>query len=222
MTTTECAPLFDALYGEKEAERVYQMLEGLDPILNEAVQNIAYNYFWELPGLSIRDKSLITVATLFALGKEPQIRPHMIGFLNTGGKVEELLGALLSLSQFDKKLLPNILATLQEILQKKDFSTPSVDFLTKFQLALEDKNTTAYSLNTRDRHFVHVAANVALYHPEKITRSMLAFLADNCEEQDLRRLLIHQIVYCGFPTVINAFTLLQKILVEKHISSCSK
>lgn len=213
---TEHSSLFHALYGETEAKRVYQTLEDLDPALNKAVQTIAYNYFWELPGLSIRDKSLITLATLFALGKEPQIQPHMLGFLNNGGTVEELLGAFIYLSQFDnQRLVVSALTRLQDILQKINITPLSINFIERFQHALENKNHTAYPLNTRDHHFVQLAANVALCNIEKTTAIMRSFLASKCEEHDLRCLLIHQIVYCGFPTVINAFTLLKQVLIEK-------
>src|SRR5947207_997637 len=110
------AQLLDALYGEKESKRVYQMLDDLDPILNESVQTIAYDYFWAIEGLSIRDKSLVTLATLFVLGKDPQIRPHMIGFLNTGGTAHELVGALLYLTKTcDVLSIKNGFATLLSI-----------------------------------------------------------------------------------------------------------
>jgi 4-carboxymuconolactone decarboxylase len=39
---------------------------------------------WTRPGLELRDRSLITCATLVALGKEPQLKIHLRGLLNVG------------------------------------------------------------------------------------------------------------------------------------------
>ena len=74
------SPLMDILYGKKYSKNVYERLEELDPELNRIIQEIPYDYFWAREGLSIRDKSLITVAALVAMGKEEQTRIHMNGF----------------------------------------------------------------------------------------------------------------------------------------------
>lgn len=57
------SPLMDQLYGKEISEQVCDRLEELDPLLNKEVQEIAYNHYWALPGLSIRDKSLITIVS---------------------------------------------------------------------------------------------------------------------------------------------------------------
>lgn len=212
---TQRSQLLDELYGEQESKNVFHMLEDLDPMLNAAVQNIAYNYFWDLEGLSIRDKSLITLTILVSLGKEPQTRPHMIGFLNTGGTVDELLGALAYLSSYiDNELFFNCLNTLDSILLKKSNESKLIEKSSNLlQKKISNHDTF---LSARDTNIVNVAMNVALCNPEKIAHSINNFLMENsCKEQDLRLLLIHQIVYCGFPTVINAFNILKKVLLEK-------
>src|SRR5581483_8403101 len=73
--------MMDELYGKEVADKVYNRLQELDPELNEVVQKIAYDHFWARPGLNIRDKSLVTVASLIAMGKEEQTKIHMNGFL---------------------------------------------------------------------------------------------------------------------------------------------
>src|SRR5687768_4636085 len=113
------AQLLDALYGEQEATRVYKMIEELDPKLNECVQTVAYNYFWAIEGLTIRDKSLTTLITLFVMGKEPQARVHVIGFLNSSGKVNELVEILIYLAKkFDVQLAKNSFETLTSVLEQ--------------------------------------------------------------------------------------------------------
>lgn len=89
--------MMTSLYGEKYSQRVYERLEELDPELNRIIQSVAYDQGWGKDGLSIRDKSLITVVALIAMGREEQTKIHMNGFLNCGGKVEDLRNSLLHL-----------------------------------------------------------------------------------------------------------------------------
>ncbi len=54
----------------------------------------SYDLFWSRPGLSKRDRSLITITALVAMGREEQTKIHMRGFLGSGGKINELREAL--------------------------------------------------------------------------------------------------------------------------------
>src|ERR1017187_5679012 len=90
--------MMEQLYGAEYSKEVYNRLEELDPELNDLIQEMPYDKFWARPGLSIRDKSLVTVAALVAMGKEEQARIHMRGFLNAEGTVEELRGAILHMA----------------------------------------------------------------------------------------------------------------------------
>ena len=54
------------------------------PKLAEISDKIIYGEIWERPGLSRRDRSLITVATLIALGREKQLDGHLERALANG------------------------------------------------------------------------------------------------------------------------------------------
>jgi 4-carboxymuconolactone decarboxylase len=82
--------MMNELYGEAFAQQVANRLEELSPKLNEIIQGLAYEQIWARSGLSVRDKSLIAVTTLVALGREEQTKIHMTGFLRSGGTVQEL------------------------------------------------------------------------------------------------------------------------------------
>jgi len=47
------------------------------PKLAEISDTLIYGEVWERPGLSRRDRSLITVAALLALGREKQLEGHL-------------------------------------------------------------------------------------------------------------------------------------------------
>ena len=84
------------LYGS-HATPVYDFLEQLDPELNELIQRFAYDQLWLRPGLTIREKSITTVSAVVATGSERAMRLHMLGFLSSGGTVEELRAILVHL-----------------------------------------------------------------------------------------------------------------------------
>ena len=60
------------------------------PKLIEMTENVVYGDVWERPELSKRDRSLITVATLIALGRERQLKGHIGRALDNGVTSEEI------------------------------------------------------------------------------------------------------------------------------------
>jgi 4-carboxymuconolactone decarboxylase len=62
----------------------------LMPRLGELTRELVYVDIWERPGLSKRDRSLITIASLTALYRTNQIRSHMRRALANGVTKEEI------------------------------------------------------------------------------------------------------------------------------------
>ncbi len=60
------------------------------PKLIELSETVLYGDVWERPGLSKRDRSLITVATLIALGRSDQLKGHLERALANGVKRDEI------------------------------------------------------------------------------------------------------------------------------------
>jgi 4-carboxymuconolactone decarboxylase len=67
----------------------------LAPDFYRYVAESAFGMLWSRPGLAIRDRSLVTVAQLAALGKTDELRAHLAGALNVGLTREELVEALM-------------------------------------------------------------------------------------------------------------------------------
>ena len=61
------------------------------PKLGELTDKVVFGDVWERPGLSKRDRSLITVAALVALYRPDQVRGHIWRALDNGVKKEELI-----------------------------------------------------------------------------------------------------------------------------------
>jgi 4-carboxymuconolactone decarboxylase len=67
----------------------------LAPDLYRYVAETAFGMIWSRPGLALRDRSLVTVAQLAALGQTEELKAHLRGALNLGITQEELVEVLM-------------------------------------------------------------------------------------------------------------------------------
>jgi 4-carboxymuconolactone decarboxylase len=63
--------------GTKEPSAAQKLMGDFDPKLAELTDNVLFADVWQRPGLSQRDRSLITVAALIALNRPEQLRSHL-------------------------------------------------------------------------------------------------------------------------------------------------
>ena len=67
-----------------------EAIRGTVPKLAEISDTIIYGEIWERPGLSKRDRSLIVVASLIAMGRERQLEGHLARALQNGVTKDEI------------------------------------------------------------------------------------------------------------------------------------
>ena len=70
----------------------------LAPDYFDHVQQSAFGDIWSRPGLPVRDRSMITVALLAALGQPEELRSHIAGALNVGISREEIVEVIMHTS----------------------------------------------------------------------------------------------------------------------------
>ncbi|MFF1299372.1 MULTISPECIES: carboxymuconolactone decarboxylase family protein [unclassified Streptomyces] len=75
-----------------------QELAGIAPKLVEVTNEVLFGDVWERPGLSPRDRSLVTVSVLAALYRGEQLGYHLRVALENGLSVEELSEAITHLA----------------------------------------------------------------------------------------------------------------------------
>lgn len=209
--------MMDSLYGESTARKVFDRLQYLDSTLNEEIQRIAYDHYWALPGISIRDKSVVTITSLIVMGKEEQTRIHLNGFFNSGGTAEQATALLVHLAKtFNEKSARNGFSALNDVLKERGMEVQYLLALeTSFNKELLSSNEPNL-LNDNDVHIVDISSSVASGNLDKLDESISNYIDKNHGEyKDIRHILIHQIVYCGFPSAMNGFARLRKILEEK-------
>jgi 4-carboxymuconolactone decarboxylase len=89
----------DELFGPEGGGRldvIQKFDEGFAKILN----NVCFGDVWSRPGLPIKTRSMLTMASLIALGRFTQLKGHMNGALHVGVTEDEIKEVIIHLSQY--------------------------------------------------------------------------------------------------------------------------
>lgn len=78
--------------------RAQQLMGDVAPKLAQLTDDVLLGDVWARPGLSRRDRSLVTVSALIALNRPDQLRSHMALARDNGVTQEELVEALTHLA----------------------------------------------------------------------------------------------------------------------------
>jgi 4-carboxymuconolactone decarboxylase len=81
-----------------EQSRAQQLMGDIAPKLAELTDEVLFGDVWERPGLSPRDRSLVTVAALVALNRTEQLKSHLGRALDNGLTEPELVEAITHLA----------------------------------------------------------------------------------------------------------------------------
>ncbi|HET9536634.1 MAG TPA: carboxymuconolactone decarboxylase family protein [Mesorhizobium sp.] len=100
--------------------RAQQLMGDVAPKLAELTDNVLFGDVWERPGLSKRDRSLVTVSALIALNRPDQLRSHLTLALQNGVTQDEVVEAITHLAFYSG--WPNAVTAVgvaREVFQKK-------------------------------------------------------------------------------------------------------
>jgi 4-carboxymuconolactone decarboxylase len=82
----------------KEPSGAHRLIGDVAPKLADLTDEVLFGDVWERPGLSKRDRSLITVAALVALYRTNQLPGHLQRALDNGVTRDELIEAITHLA----------------------------------------------------------------------------------------------------------------------------
>lgn len=77
---------------QEQEQRI--MFAAIAPHFHQLTEEVLFNEVWNAPGLSTRDRSLITVTALTVLNRLEQLPGHLQRALDNGVSAEELSAAL--------------------------------------------------------------------------------------------------------------------------------
>lgn len=94
------AALFEAVSGGNTQD-LLQDMAAISPELAAMISDFAFGDVYSRPGLSLRDRWLVTISGLTALGhSQPQLRAHIRNGLNVGLTREEITEAILQMAVY--------------------------------------------------------------------------------------------------------------------------
>ncbi len=89
----------------------------LAPDFFPLVQQFAFGMFWARDALAVKQRSLVTVSQLAALGKTEELKAHLRGAINVGWTREELVEVLMQTAVYaGVPAAVNALAAAAEVL----------------------------------------------------------------------------------------------------------
>jgi 4-carboxymuconolactone decarboxylase len=91
-------PQQSAPAGAAQPTPAQRLMGDIAPKLAALTDDVLFGDVWERPGLSKRDRSLITVSALIALNRPDQLRAHLAIARNNGVTEDELVEAMTHLA----------------------------------------------------------------------------------------------------------------------------
>lgn len=89
-----------AVLGNAHVDRAEATKTAFDADFQRFITEGAWGSVWSRPGLSKRERSLITIALLAALGHDEEVAMHVRATANTGATAEEVKEALLHVAVY--------------------------------------------------------------------------------------------------------------------------
>ena len=81
--------------GDAHVDKAEASKTVFDKDFQEYIVNNAWGDVWSRPGLTLRERSLVTIAMLSALGHEGELAMHIRATRNTGATQDEVIEVLL-------------------------------------------------------------------------------------------------------------------------------
>ncbi len=86
--------------GDGHVDKAVSRTTDFDRPFQEFITEGAWGSVWSRPGLSLRERSLITIALLAALGHDKEVAMHVRACANTGASKADLTEALLHVAVY--------------------------------------------------------------------------------------------------------------------------
>lgn len=92
-----------------------------------------------------------------------------------------------------------------------DFTRPFIEMINNFAFAeVWDRPV----LDRKTRSMLTLAMLIALNRPHEMTLHVRAAINNGVSKDELREILLHATIYCGFPAVVDAFRVCGETLTE--------
>ncbi len=84
-----------AVLGDNHVDRAEAASTAFDKPFQDLITEAAWGHVWSRPGLTKRERSIVTIALLAALGQDDEVAMHVRATANTGASRDDICEALL-------------------------------------------------------------------------------------------------------------------------------
>jgi 4-carboxymuconolactone decarboxylase len=84
-----------AVLGDHHVDKAEQTKTAFDEPFQELITEAAWGHVWSRPDFTLRERSIVTIALLAALGQDEEVAMHVRATTNTGATPEDLREAML-------------------------------------------------------------------------------------------------------------------------------
>jgi 4-carboxymuconolactone decarboxylase len=84
-----------AVLGEAHVARAEACKTDFDAPFQDLITDAAWGHVWSRPNISLRERSMITIALLATLGQDEEVAMHVRSCRNTGATADDIREALL-------------------------------------------------------------------------------------------------------------------------------
>ncbi|MDK1493262.1 4-carboxymuconolactone decarboxylase [Sinorhizobium sp. 7-81] len=84
-----------AVLGDKHVDRAQSATTDFDRPFQDLITEAAWGHVWSRPTFTKRERSIVTIALLAALGQDEEVAMHVRATANTGASREDICEALL-------------------------------------------------------------------------------------------------------------------------------
>jgi 4-carboxymuconolactone decarboxylase len=89
-----------AVLGDRHVDEASARTTNFDDDFQTFITEGAWGSLWSRPGLTLRERSMLTLALLAALGHDEEVAMHVRATANTGASMEDIKEALLHVAVY--------------------------------------------------------------------------------------------------------------------------
>jgi 4-carboxymuconolactone decarboxylase len=84
-----------SVLGDRHVDKAEQSKTAFDEPFQDLITEAAWGHVWSRPDFTLRERSIVTIALLAALGQDEEVAMHVRATTNTGATPEDLREAML-------------------------------------------------------------------------------------------------------------------------------
>lgn len=212
------------------------------PYLSELERTLLFGDIWERPGLSRRDRSLVTVAVTQALYRTEELREYLGRALDDGVTREEISALMTHVTMYSGwPTGSNASRVATEVYQRRGLAFPppvepvdlridlrgrnpgypAIPYLSALTRSLlydeSDGIWARPALSPRDRSIITVAVAQASYATDQLRGHIGRALNNGVTQEEIAEIITHVTFYAGWPTGSNAARVAAEVFAERGL-----